>query len=178
MSVLRRFSYRGKNYFKQVLVGSHPADLPYLRTDAKTYLLGTDNSLPYHHENYTSLEDATFVIVLGKKEEDLPDLLLNLAPELCQCEPNGELAELVLKMHKLTPPKEQALLWQRYFYALAQATPDAQDVFRRMAQNLGVIPTVFIERKYVKTNHFNPVTGHIIDWTSKARGHNFGGFLK
>ncbi len=178
MSVLRRFHFRCKNCSKKILMGAHPADLPFLEAADKAYLIGEAKKLDYYQKNASPLAEANFVIVLGKEEENLPELLLNLAAELCHCEPNGELANLVLKMHEKTPAEEQSLLWQRYYHALAQATPDAQNVFRRMAQNLGVIPIKMVERRFVKTNHFNPVTGHVIDWTGKARGHNYGGYLK
>jgi hypothetical protein len=178
MSVLRRFNFRCNGCSKKILIGAHPADLPFLETADKAYLIGEAKSLDYYHKNSSTLEEADFVIVLGKKEESLPELLLNLAPEICRCEPNGELADLVLKMHEKTPRDEQALLWQRYFHALAQATPDAQNVFRRMAQNMGVLPPVFTERKYVPTNHFKVGTGTVINWTDPPRGHNYVGFLK
>ncbi len=184
-----RFSFRGNNQQKQILVATHPADI-LLRTDAKVCLCGDLDRLPQYHDKYTSLEEADFVVVLGEKGNDIPEMLLHLGKDLC---PNGDpilvcdtgeerkewdINELVLKMHKLTPPAERNILWQRYFHALAQATPDAQEIFMRMAENNGLIERSFKTVKQVKTNHFNPITGHVIDWTSKARSHNFVGYIK
>lgn len=177
MSVLRRFHFRCKNCSKKILIGAHPADLPFLEAADKAYLMGEAKNLDYYHKNAVALEEADFVIVLGKKEESLPELLINLAAELCRCEPNGELADLVLKMHEKTPRDEQALLWQRYFHALAQATPDSQNVFRRMAENKGVIERPLKPVTMVPTGHLQG-NGHVVDRTAKARGNNYAGYIK
>lgn len=181
MSVLRRFfAIKLGGKVKKIFFGSNSEDFPLLelREKQKVCLLGEAKKMSYYHDKGAPLPEGDFVLVMGKKEEDLPELLLNLAPELCQCKHNEKLAELVLKMHEITPPSEQSLLWQRYFHAIAQATPEASMTFRRMAQNMGVIERPLKKVIMTPTGHFNQDSGRVIDRKSKARGHNYGNFLK
>jgi len=187
MSALH-FSFRTKNQQKQIWAATHPRNI-ILRTDAKVCLLGDlGNSLPY--ENRASLEEADYIVVLEKDDEEIPNMLMDLGKNLC---PHGNFTltydngenkvehktnDLVLKMHKKTLPGEQSLLWQRYFHAIAQATPEASMTFLRMAQNMGVIERPLKKVIMAPTGHFNQDSGRVIDRKSKARSHNYGNFLK
>jgi len=155
-------------------------------SDAKVCLLGDLERLKKHnrYDNPTSLEEADFVVVLGADDEDIPNMLLHLAQDLCphgDCDDEKKFAQeaetLVLKMHQLTPPEERNVLWQRYFHALAKATPDAQDVFRRMAENKGVIQRQFKTIKMVPTGHLQG-NGHVVEHNTKARGNNYADYIK
>lgn len=162
-----RFSFRNqqKQILKHILVATHPADIR-LRMNVKVYLCGDLERLTRYHDNNTSLEKAEFVIALGKTDNDIPEMLFQLGQDLC---PNSDpiisyetgdekkalnINDLVLKMHKITPPEGWCILWQRYYHALAQATPDAQEIFRRMAENNGLIEQPFKTIEQVTTRHF------------------------
>lgn len=170
-----------------MIIGTHYLDMRLRSNDAKVCLLGDLERLKKYnrYDNPTSLGEADFVVVLGENDNDIPNMLLHLAQDLCPHDNNEdeqrfaqEAEKLVLKMHQLTPPKERNLLWQRYFHARAQATPDAQDVFRRMAENQGLIQRQFKTVKQVPTGHFRVGTGTVINWTDPPRGHNFVGYIK